>query len=219
MGENLVADWVAKSMKMSNPQARALAAKLGFGEVFFDWEAPRAREGFYRVLGGTDYCIARAIAFSPVSDLIWMETETPNVKECEEFAHGVHAVRPHQMLSYNLSPSFNWDAAGMDDAAVARFQSDIGKLGFTFHFITLAGFHSDALIIDQFAKAYAGPEGVLSYVKMIQREERRLGVETLTHQKWSGAELCDNMLSTATGGGASTASLKGATEAQFSSKL
>ena len=100
-------------MGMSNAQARHLAGKLGFGGVHWDWEAPRSREGYFRVLGGVDYSTMRAIAFSPLSDLIWMETATPNVPECEEFSKGVHAARPHQMLAYNLSPSFNWDAAGM----------------------------------------------------------------------------------------------------------
>jgi len=168
------------------------------------------------VEGSTEYSIMRAIAFSVISDVIWMETATPDIHEADEFARGVHAVVPHQMLAYNLSPSFNWSAVkGMDDPAIARFQKELGKRGFTWHFITLAGFHTNALAIDQFAKAYAGPNGVLSYVQMIQREEKRLGVETLTHQKWSGAEMMDNCMMIATGGGISTASLKGATEDQF----
>mmetsp|Transcript_17234 Transcript_17234/g.19603 ORF Transcript_17234/g.19603 Transcript_17234/m.19603 type:complete len:526 (-) Transcript_17234:1230-2807(-) len=207
--------WMTESMKLSNTDARKLAEKIGFGGVFWDWHAPRSREGYYKVVGGIDYSIVRAIAFSPVSDLIWMETGVPSVHECEVFSKGVHAVVPHQMLAYNLSPSFNWDAAGMDDAAIQRFQSDIGSLGFTWQFITLCGFHSNALMIDQIAKAYAGPKGVFAYVEMIQREERRLEVETLTHQKWSGAGYCDKLMSVATGGGASTSSLAGATEDQF----
>ena len=216
--ENLVKDWMDKSMKLSNPEARKLAKSLGF-DIFFDWDAPRSREGYYRVIGGTDYSTVRAIAFSPVSDLIWMETATPNLEECQEFADGVHAVRPHQMLAYNLSPSFNWDAAGMKDDDIMKFQGQIGAMGFTWHFITLCGFHSNALAIDQIAKAYAGPKKVFAYVEMIQREERRLGVETLTHQKWSGAQYCDKLLEVSTGGGASTSSLHGATEDQFKAKL
>mmetsp|Transcript_402 Transcript_402/g.693 ORF Transcript_402/g.693 Transcript_402/m.693 type:complete len:520 (+) Transcript_402:153-1712(+) len=217
--DNLIADWMAKSMKLDNRGARKLAEELGFGGVFWDWNAPRSREGFYAVLGGIDYATVRAIAFADVSDAVWCETATPNIKEMEEFSTGCHAVKPNLMLAYNLSPSFNWDAAGMNDAAIQQFQHELGKLGICYHFITLAGFHSDALIIDQLAKAYAGPKGVLAYVQMIQREERRLNVSTLTHQKWSGAEICDNMMSVATAGGASTASLKGATEAQFKAKL
>lgn len=216
---NLVDKWMTDSMKLANADARKLAASLGFGDVHWDWTAPRSREGFYQVIGGIDYSIVRAIAFSDCSDIIWMETATPNIKDVEVFSAGVHAVVPHQMLSYNLSPSFNWDAAGMKDDDIRRFQGDLGKLGFCYHFITLCGFHTNALAIDAIAKAYAGPDGVLAYVRDIQREERRLNVETLTHQKWSGAELCDGMMNVATGGGSSTASLKGATEGQFQSKL
>jgi len=216
---NLVADWMKQSMKMDNKSARALAAKLGFGGVFWCWDMPRSREGFYVAIGGIDYAVMRAIAFSDLADSVWCETAHPYIKEMEEFAGGCHAARPNLMLAYNLSPSFNWDAAKMDDAAIQRFQHDLAKLGINYHFITLAGFHSNALIIDQLAKAYGGEKGVLAYVQMIQREERRLGVSTLTHQKWSGAEYCDNMMSIATAGGASTASLKGATEAQFKAKL
>jgi len=213
--QDVIKQWLKESLRLSNTQARAKAASLGV-KIFWDWDAPRAREGYYRVQGSTEYSIMRAIAFSVISDVIWMETATPDIHEADEFARGVHAVVPHQMLAYNLSPSFNWSAVkGMDDNAIRQFQKELGKRGFTWHFITLAGFHSNALMIDQFAKAYAGPDGVLSYVTMIQREEKRLQVETLTHQKWSGAEMMDNAMMIATGGGASTASLKGATEDQF----
>lgn len=213
--------WLKEANQMSNMQARARAAALGFGSVFWDWDAPRAREGYYRVQGSTQYSIARGLAFSSLADCIWMETATPDINEAEEFADGVHKVVPHQMLAYNLSPSFNWSGMkGMDDNAIRKFQTELGKRGFAWHFITLAGFHANALMIDQFAKAYAGPDGVFAYVSMVQREERRHEVETLLHQKWSGAELMDNAMMIATGGGASTASLKGATEDQFkNSKL
>lgn len=216
---NLVDQWMKDAMKMSNDEAHALAAKLGFGNVFWDWDAPRSREGYYKVIGGIDYSAVRAVAFSPVSDIIWMETGVPSVADCKSFSDYVHAQCPHQMLAYNLSPSFNWDAAGMKDQDIMNFQADIGRLGFTWQFITLAGFHSNALMIDQFAKAYAGPEGVFAYVKMVQREERRLGVETLTHQKWSGAEYCDKFMQIATGGGSSTSATEGSTEDQFKAKL
>jgi isocitrate lyase len=213
--ESEIKTWLKESLFMSNTQARQRAAAMGFGKVFWDWNSPRAREGYFRVQGGVDYSAVRAIAFSTISDVIWMETATPDIQEADEFHHLVHAAVPHQMLAYNLSPSFNWSVTGMDDNGIRNFQTELGKRGFTWHFITLAGFHTNALAIDQFAKAYAGPNRVLSYVTMIQREEKRLNVETLTHQKWSGAEMLDNAMLYATGGGASTASLKGATEAQF----
>ena len=96
------------------------------------------------------------------------------------------------MLAYNLSPSFNWDAAGMSDGQISSFISDLAKLGFTWQFITLGGFHSNALITDNFAKDYA-KRGMLAYVEKIQREERNNSVETLAHQRWSGADYFDNL--------------------------
>ncbi|GBG25117.1 Isocitrate lyase [Hondaea fermentalgiana] len=211
---NLVDKWMKDSMALSNDEAKALATKLGFGDVFWCKQAPRSREGFFRVIGGIDYAVMRAIAFSPVSDMIWCETSTPSIPEIADFANGVHAVVPHQICAYNLSPSFNWSIAGSDND-IRNFQKELGKLGITWHFVTLFGFHTNALAIDQAAKAYAGPDGMLAYVQMVQNQERVHGVETLTHQKWSGAELMDDVLQAATGGGASTSALHGATEDQF----
>lgn len=207
--------WTTESMSMSHTESKALAAEIGFGDVFWDCEASRSREGFYRVIGGADYCVARAKAYAPHADLIWMETATPNLSDAEEFARGVHEKFPHQMLAYNLSPSFNWDAGDMNDQEIMGFQKKLGELGFVWHFITLCGFHTTALAVDKIAREYAGPKGVYAYVENIQREERRLGVETLLHQKWSGAEYFDRLLNVVTGGQASTLSLSGATEDQF----
>lgn len=215
---SLLQQWEA-AKSMSHRDARALAKKLGFEGVYWDWEAPRSREGYFRVVGGTDYCAMRAIAFSHVADLIWMETATPNIQEAKEFSDLVHAVVPHQMLAYNLSPSFNWDAAGMSDDDITQFQIGLGRLGFTWHFITLAGFHTNALAVTKWAREYQA-RGVVAYVQTVQREERRLDVSTLTHQRWSGAQFCDKMMAVATGGGASTSSMgHGVTEAQFKAKL
>ncbi|KAJ1624410.1 isocitrate lyase [Pavlovales sp. CCMP2436] len=185
---------------------------------FFDWDAPRAREGYYRIRGGTEYSIERAKAYAPYCDLLWMETAKPIISQAEEFAVGVHAYFPGKMLAYNLSPSFNWDAAGMSDAEIEAFTGDLGKRGFVWQFITLAGFHSNGLIAHQFTNGYA-EKGMGAYVEMIQRQERALGVELLKHQAWSGAGLMDTQVSIATGGSSTTASLgAGATEEQFSSK-
>lgn len=119
------------------------------------------------------------------------------------------------MLAYNLSPSFNWDASGMTDQQLASFNDDLGRLGYTWQFITLAGFHSNGLIVTELARSF-GDKGMLAYVQKIQREERRQQVELLTHQKWSGAELVDNMVNVASGGVSSTAAMgAGVTEAQF----
>lgn len=146
-----------------------------------------------------------------------METAVPGIPDAKKFADGVHATHPHQMLAYNLSPSFNWDASGMTDSELAHFNDDLGRLGYVWQFITLAGFHSNGLIVTDLARAFAD-RGMLAYVEKIQRKERELKVELLTHQRWSGAELVDQMLNVASGGAASTAAMgAGVTESQFGS--
>ncbi|KAI8805256.1 isocitrate lyase [Cladochytrium replicatum] len=209
-----IAEWKSKSAALSNAEARALAKTYGV-DPFWDWDAPRVREGYYRFQGGTKACIARAIAYAPYADLLWMETKMPIYSQAKEFAEGVLAAHPQVMLAYNLSPSFNWDAAGMKDEQIRSFIDDLGALGFTWQFITLAGFHSNGLITDIFARDYASRK-MLAYVEGIQRQERANGVELLAHQKWSGAEYMDALIKTVQGGVASTAAMgKGVTEDQF----
>lgn len=173
------------------------------------------REGYYQLSAGIEYCIQRARAYAPYADLIWMETKIPGIPDAKKFADGVHKVHPHQMLAYNLSPSFNWDASGMTDAQIRNFNDDLGRLGYVWQFITLAGFHSNGLIVTELARDF-GDRGMIAFVENIQRKEREAKVELLTHQKWSGAELVDQMVTVASGGMSSTAAMgAGVTEAQF----
>ncbi|CAJ0912201.1 947_t:CDS:2 [Entrophospora sp. SA101] len=197
--------WTSKSQGLSHYDAAKLARSLGV-EVFWDWDAPRTREGLYRYQGGTKCAINRAVAFAPYCDLLWMETAKPIYAQAKEFSEGVHKVYPEKMLAYNLSPSFNWDAAGMTDQQIRSFISDLGKLGFVWQFITLGGFHSNALGIDLFARKYA-EIGMLAYVQDIQRQERVNGVETLQHQTWSGANYVDSLMKIVQGGVSSTSAM------------
>ncbi|KAG8822973.1 isocitrate lyase 1 [Serendipita sp. 401] len=208
----------AKVAHASLKNAKAIAMKeFGLSTIpYWNWDAPRTREGYYRYQGGTQCAINRAVAFAPFADLLWMETKSPILKQAQEFADGVHKAYPDQWLAYNLSPSFNWDAAGLGPKEMKEFVWKLGKLGFVWQFITLGGLHSNAYISDLFAQNYA-KEGMKAYVELIQRRERDLGTDVLTHQKWSGAEYIDNMLMTVTGGVSSTAAMgKGVTETQFS---
>ena len=141
------AKWLQDSRKMSIDQMRKAAADMGC-DVFFDWDSARSVEGYFRIKGSTEFCIERAIAFAPYADCIWMETGKPILAQATQFAKEVRAAVPHQMLAYNLSPSFNWDSAGMTDAQMESFIWDLAKLGFCWQFITLAGFHCDVLSID-----------------------------------------------------------------------
>lgn len=210
-------EWLARVDDLSHSQARALAKSYGV-EIFWDWDSPRAREGYFRYQGGTKCGIARAIAYAPYADLLWMETAKPILAQARQFAQGVLAKQPHVMLAYNLSPSFNWDAAGMNDKEIQEYVFALGRLGFCWQFITLAGFHADALVVDTFARDYA-QRGMLAYVDRIQRQERENGVETLAHQKWSGAHYVDSLIKTVQGGVAATAAMgKGVTEDQFGRK-
>ncbi|XP_071723213.1 isocitrate lyase [Rutidosis leptorrhynchoides] len=200
---------------ISNERAREIAERLGLPNLFWDWDLPRTREGFYRFKGSVMAAVVRGWAFAPHCDLIWMETASPDYNECTEFAQGVKSKIPDMMLAYNLSPSFNWDASGMSDEQMRDFIPKIARLGYCWQFITLAGFHADALVIDTFAKDYA-TRGMLAYVERIQRQERHNGVDTLAHQKWSGANYYDRYLKTVQGGISSTAAMgKGVTEEQF----
>lgn len=135
---NKIPEFLKSVSSISNDTARSLAKSFGV-DPYFNWESPRVREGYYRYQGGTKACVARGAAYAKYADLIWMETKSPIYAQAKEFSEGVKAIVPGAMLSYNLSPSFNWDASGMTDNQMASFISDIGKLGFCWQFITLAG--------------------------------------------------------------------------------
>jgi isocitrate lyase len=137
--------------------------------------------GFYRYQGGTEACISRAIAYAPYADLLWMETKKPLYAQAEQFSKGVRAVYPEQWLAYNLSPSFNWRSAGLTAKQEREYIWELGKLGFVWQFITLAGLHTTALAVDEFARQYA-EYGMQAYCEMVQEPEREAGIEVLTHQ-------------------------------------
>ncbi|CAO1617955.1 unnamed protein product [Parajaminaea phylloscopi] len=193
----------------SNAEARAIAAKHGVDAqsgFFWDWDQPRTREGYYQYRGGTQCAVNRAVAFAPHADLIWMETKSPILAQAKEFAEGVRSQVPGQWLAYNLSPSFNWDAAKLSEDQMKSYVWDLAKLGFVWQFITLAGLHSNGYISDLFARNFA-TDGMKAYVSIVQRKEREIGCDVLTHQKWSGANYVDSLLKTVTGGVSSTASM------------
>ncbi|KAK3956953.1 isocitrate lyase [Pseudoneurospora amorphoporcata] len=215
-GKDLAAKYQAavKGKQMSNREARAIARQLLGQEIFFDWDSPRTREGYYRLKGGCDCSINRAISYAPYCDAIWMESKLPDYAQAEEFAKGVHAVWPEQKLAYNLSPSFNWKTA-MDRDEQETYIRRLAKLGYCWQFITLAGLHTTALISDQFAKAYS-KIGMRAYGELVQEPEIETGVDVVKHQKWSGATYIDEMQKMVTGGISSTAAMgKGVTEDQF----
>jgi isocitrate lyase len=171
----------------------------------------RTAEGFYRVRNGLEPCIARAKAYAPYADLIWMETGTPDLELAKKFAEAVKAEHPDQMLAYNCSPSFNWKKH-LDDATIAKFQKELGKMGFTFQFITLAGFHSLNYSMFDLAHGYAR-DGMTAYVELQEREfaSESRGYTATRHQREVGAGYFDE-IATAVNPDASTLALVGSTE-------
>jgi isocitrate lyase len=171
----------------------------------------RTPEGFYKVRNGIEPCIARAKAYAPYSDLIWMETGTPDLELARKFAESVKAEFPDQMLSYNCSPSFNWKKH-LDDATIAKFQRELGAMGFTFQFITLAGFHALNYSMFDLAHGYAR-DGMSAYVELQEKEfgaEDR-GYTATKHQREVGTGYFDQ-IATALNPNGSTLALVGSTE-------
>ncbi|KAF9772876.1 isocitrate lyase 1 [Fusarium sp. DS 682] len=206
--------YAAKAKGKSNLEARAIARQVLGHDVFFDWDAPRTREGYFRLKGGCDCAVNRAIAYAPYCDAIWMESKLPDYAQAKEFAEGVHAVWPEKKLAYNLSPSFNWKTAMPRDEQETYIRR-LAKLGYCWQFITLAGLHTTALISDQFAKAYS-TIGMRAYGELVQEPEMDQKVDVVKHQKWSGATYVDELQKMVTGGISSTAAMgAGVTEDQF----
>ncbi|CAR27073.1 hypothetical protein ZYGR_0I03470 [Zygosaccharomyces rouxii] len=195
-------------------EQRKLALELIGRPIYFDWDVPRVRDGLYRYQGGTKCAIMRARAFAPHADLVWMESNYPDYEQAREFAEGVREVFPNKMLAYNLSPSFNWTTA-MSVAEQKTFVERLGRLGYCWQFITLAGIHTTALAVHNFARDYA-QRGMEAYAQDVQKVEMNNGVDLLKHQQWSGASYVDSLLKLAQGGVSATAAMgKGVTEDQF----
>ncbi|GLW22822.1 isocitrate lyase [Microbispora triticiradicis] len=175
----------------------------------------RTAEGYYRVRNGVGACVARGLAYAPYADLLWMETSTPDLDVAREFAEAIKREYPDQMLAYNCSPSFNW-RGHLDDATIAKFQRELGHMGYKFQFITLAGFHSLNYSMFDLARGYAD-EGMTAYVGLQEAEfaaEHR-GYTATRHQREVGTGYFD-LVSTAVAPDSSTTALKGSTEeAQF----
>ena len=176
----------------------------------------RTPEGFFRLRPGIEAPIARALAYAPYADLLWLETSTPDLEEAAAFAEAVHARFPGKLLAYNCSPSFNWKRH-LDDRTIAGFQGELAEMGYRFQFVTLAGFHAVCASMFDLARGYA-EEGMSAYVRLQQHEFEleEAGYTATRHQREVGAGYFDAVLEAITGGESSTLALKGSTEeAQF----
>jgi isocitrate lyase len=174
----------------------------------------RTSEGYFRVSGGMQSCIARGIAYAPFADVLWCETSTPDLNEAREFADGIHDRFPDKLLAYNCSPSFNWQR-NLDAHTIAKFQRELAAMGYAFQFITLAGWHLVNLHTFELARAYAS-EGMPAYVRLQAQEFAREadGYTATKHQREAGTGYFDAVLAAITGGDAATAALAGSTESE-----
>ncbi|MFQ3610939.1 MAG: isocitrate lyase [Fimbriimonadales bacterium] len=173
----------------------------------------RTYEGFYVVRGGMESAIARGLAYAPYADLLWFETSEPDLEQARQFAEAIHAKFPGKMLAYNCSPSFNWKRK-LDDATIAKFQKELGAMGYKFQFITLAGFHALNYISFQLAKGYA-ETGMTAYAEMQAQEfeaRDKHGFRATEHQAFVGTAYFDAVQEAITGGQASTLAMHGSTE-------
>ncbi len=174
----------------------------------------RSPEGFYYVRPGIETAVARGLAYAPYADLIWCETATPDLEEARTFAERIRDQYPGKLLAYNCSPSFNW-RKHLDDATIARFQKELGAMGYAFQFVTLAGWHALNESAFQLAHGYA-QRGMSAYVELQEREFsiEQHGYSATKHQREVGAGYFDDIATTLSGGLASTLALVGSTEEQ-----
>ncbi|RMI05088.1 MAG: isocitrate lyase, partial [Calditrichaeota bacterium] len=185
-----------------------------YDHPFIDYNQERTLEGFYRLKGdGLEYAIARGLAYAPYADMLWCETSTPSLEDARRFAEAIHEKFPGKLLAYNCSPSFNWKRH-LDGATIARFQRELGAMGYKFQFVTLAGFHTLNTSMFELAVHYRD-EGMAAYSRLQEKEfelERQFGFRAIKHQSFVGAGYFDEVQHIISEGQASTAALKGSTE-------
>jgi isocitrate lyase len=172
----------------------------------------RTAEGFHQVSGGLDSAIARGLAYAPYCDMIWCETAKPDLEEARAFAEAIHAEHPGKLLAYNCSPSFNW-SKHLDEDTIARFQKELGAMGYRYQFITLAGFHSLNASMFDLAQGYVR-SGMSAYVELQDHELaiEEKGYTATKHQREVGAGYFDLVSQIVSGGQSSTLALEGSTE-------
>ena len=208
-----VDQWKTFAKNVSHEEAREQAISMGI-DIFWSWDLPRTPEGFYQIMGGREMAVARGLAFAPFADLLWRETAKPDLADDKAWADAIHAVFPHMMLAYNLSPSWNWDAWGFTDGQMAHFADELGKMGYVYNFITYAGHQTEALMNGRLARALQ-EEGVLGFVRLIQRALRLANDPAQYPQTFVGGPWADRFRRAARGPSLTTSSMGGkSTEAQ-----
>lgn len=208
-----IEQWRKFANRVSHSEAREQAGSRG-NDIFWDWDLPRTPEGFYQITGGRDMAIRRGLATAPFADLLWRETAKPDLEDDKRWADAIHAVFPHKMLAYNLSPSWNWDAWGFTDDQIRGFAHELGKMGYVFNFITYGGHQTEALMNGRLARALK-EEGVLGFVRLVQRALRLANDPAQYPQSFVGGDWADRFRRAARGPSLTTSSMGGkSTETQ-----
>jgi isocitrate lyase len=172
----------------------------------------RTHEGFYEVRAGLDQAIARALAYAPYADLLWFETSKPDLAQAKTFSETIHKKFPGKLLAYNCSPSFNWKK-NLDEATIAKFQKELGVMGYKFQFVTLSGFHSLNHGMFKLAKDYK-TDGMAAYsrLQVAEFESEKDGYEATKHQEFVGTGYFDAVTEISSQGTSSTKGMEGSTE-------
>jgi len=208
-------DFLHKAANKSNYDARKLTKSILGHDIFYSWEIPRTREGFYHFRAGVPAAVKRSLAFAPYADMLWLETKRPDISQAADFAKQIRDVYEGKWMVYNLSPSFNWLGEGFTEEKLRSFIWDMAKSGFVLQLISLAGLHSGAAITCELSRRFK-TEGMVAYVDLVQRREKELKCDVLTHQKWSGANYIDGILTSIASGSSGTSSIgKDSTEHSF----
>jgi isocitrate lyase len=193
--------------------AKLLTSDVDERDHPFIVKGERTSEGFYRLRSGVETAIARGLAYAPYADLVWCETSTPDLAQAKRFAEGIKKAFPNKMLAYNCSPSFNWKKH-LDDGAIAKFQRELGAMGYKFQFVTLAGFHALNYGMYELARKYRD-HGMAAYSELQQAEfaAEKDGYSATRHQREVGTGYFDQVAEVISGGKASTLALEESTEA------
>ena len=193
--------------------AKLLTSDVDERDRPFIIKGERTPEGFYRIKSGVETAIARGLAYAPYADLVWCETSTPDLAQAKQFAEGIKKHFPNKLLAYNCSPSFNWKKH-LDDATIAKFQRELGAMGYKFQFVTLAGFHALNYGMYELARKYKDG-GMAAYSELQQAEfaAEKNGYSATRHQREVGTGYFDQVAEVISGGKASTLALEESTEA------
>ncbi|KAI8886912.1 isocitrate lyase [Backusella circina FSU 941] len=210
---DLVDDFLNDTRLKSHKESRFIAQEKYRVNVFWDWDIPRDRDGFFRYGGSTEAAIARSIDYTDYADMLWMETEKSALQQAQKFARYILAASPQSLLCYHISPSFNWDTTGLADRDIRSYMDQLTKLGYVWQFITLDGIHPHALATDLFTR-YDKKKDIYHHAPYDHHKNQHHNVDILPHQKWLSANYIDKAMKLVAGD-TTTAIDKDGTEEQF----